>query len=131
MPGRSSGASVAYIHSNRAAAALRLTPLQASAFIAAQLAVPALKGVAPLRSLQDVVRFVSIHNPGSRFRVAQRVAHEVGNISTKPHAVGVAERETEDPRWSELVHQWQKLLDEHLRVQLAQIHNSKVRETII
>jgi hypothetical protein len=108
------------IQSTYAAAALCLTPLQARAFIAAQVAVPALKGVAPLRTLLDVVQYVALHNPQSRFRVAQRASHRSHASGTSKLTIASGPT-SEDPRWTELVSQWQRLLDEHIHAHLAAV----------
>jgi hypothetical protein len=113
-------------HENRiyAAGALGLTPIQARTFVAAQAAVPVLKGVAPLRTLHDVLRFVALHNPASRFRVSQRAAHQSHASSTsKFNAVSDGKSSPEHRHWTELVAQWQRLLDEYVHLDLARAYD--------
>ena len=110
------------LHSTMAAAALGLTPSQARALVAAQLAVPVLKGAAPWRTLHDIMRFVAQYNPRSRFRTAQRAVHSlaVSGVVNRPSVDTV--RPADERHWTQLLDLFQRLIDEHIQGPLTAVY---------
>lgn len=114
----SAGSRLPGFQSTLAAAALGLTPSQARAFVSAQAAVPTLKGTPHLRSLHDVLRFIAVYNPRSRFRVAQRAAHS-NVISSALVRSGTDVGAANDKLWAQLLDGFQRLIEEYIQEMLA------------
>lgn len=106
----------------RAANALGLSALQARAFIAAQQAVPQLKGTPVLRTAGDVVEFVSKFNPKSSHRRIQATAAGPGASVTGISSHQRASEAAEEAAWNRLVDLWQRLLDEYSQKQLQTVY---------
>ena len=126
-PLRTGTASVVFpgLSSSMAAETLGLTPSQARTLVAAQVAVPALKGAPRLRTLHDVLHFVSLHNPRSRYRVAQRVAHggaRTGTLRSPTGSDATDSESADDKRWMQLICEFQRLIDEHIQCHLSAVY---------
>ena len=95
----------------QAAAALGLTAVQARTWVLAQQAASGHKATGVLRSVGDVMRFVTTHNPSSRRRRAVTDASVGGAVGAAARAAAALDAGTEDMEWAALVGAYQSLVD--------------------
>jgi hypothetical protein len=117
----------------RAARAIGLTPAQARAFVLAQTAVPGNKGPL-LRTAADLIRFAAQYNPKSRLKRLQRKsASQLG--ATTDISFGTSSSAPEgsdelpDPLWVRLCNCFQRLVEEHAQLQLAEMYEQAAAAT--